>query len=85
MISSIQKLILNIPVSWHWHHVASHQDASPGNLDEWAIMNIQMDKDAKQFWEQLSREGCKPSLQQLPGEGWTIWQGKKFHPYKLST
>jgi len=42
-------------------------------------MNIQMDKDAKQFWEQLSREGGRyePSLQQLLGEGWTILQGKK--------
>jgi len=40
-------------------------------------MNIQMDTDAKQFWEQLSREGYEPSLQQLLGEGWTILQGKK--------
>jgi len=36
MISSIQKLILRIPVSWHWHHVAGHQDASSGILNNWA-------------------------------------------------
>jgi len=77
MISSIRKLISSIPVSWHWHHVAGHQEASSGNLDKWAIMNIQMDKDAKQFWEQLSKQGYMPTSQSLPGEGWTIWQGKK--------
>jgi len=36
-----------------------------------------MDKDAKQFWEQLSKQGYMPTSQSLPGEGWTIWQGKK--------
>jgi len=34
MISSIQKLISRIPVSWHWHHMAGHQDASSGILNE---------------------------------------------------
>jgi len=31
MISSIRKHILSIPVSWHWHHTAGHQEASSGN------------------------------------------------------
>jgi len=57
--------------------MAGHQDASSSTLDDWAILNIQMDKEAKQFWEQLNQQGYVPSSQQLLGEGWTIWQGKK--------
>jgi len=71
-ILSIQILTTKMPINWHWHHVAGHQDDENIVLDQWATCNIQMDMAAKGFWETLHTWGHQPSSTRLPYEGWTL-------------
>jgi len=77
MITSIQNMIDNTPIDWHWKHVAGHQDDKTDLLDRWVERNIQMDAEAKAFWTQLHDQGFQHCSCHLPGEGWTIWIDQK--------
>jgi len=43
----------NLQVSWTHKHVKGHQDDLSEDLDQWALLNVQMDEIAKQFLQHM--------------------------------
>jgi len=75
LITSIRNMIKESPIGWQWHHVEGHQDQkASADLDHWAVLNIQMDKKAKEYWKYLSKNGHHPTSATLPMEGWSMWR-----------
>jgi hypothetical protein len=62
LISAIRKLVGQIQGQITWRHIKGHQDTVTNDLDMWAQYNIQMDKEAKQFWA----ETCDISNEERP-------------------
>jgi len=53
-ITSIQEMIENLPITWHWHHVARHQDNQVSMvLNQWAKLNIRMNLEAKKICQEI--------------------------------
>ena len=51
LLSAAHHALLTSPISWTYHHVKGHQDDDPdATLDQWALLNIQMDSLAKAYW-----------------------------------
>ena len=52
LISATRWLLKEINGKYNWKHIKGHQDDDArAVLDEWAYWNIQMDRDAKQIWD----------------------------------
>jgi len=62
------------PIKWQWCHIFGHQDQVKNGSDLMLLesLNIQMDTNAKCWWEILSNAKHQPIPVVIPGEGWTI-------------
>jgi hypothetical protein len=68
--------------NWSWRHVKGHQDDTGVPLDFWAQLNVQMDSDAKQHWDE-THTSATPS-QKIWGEPWRVWLGSNKITSSLS-
>ena len=51
LLSAIESIALELPISIKWRHVDGHQDDSRiGPLDRWEALNCEMDQAAKDRW-----------------------------------
>ena len=70
IVAAIRHMVQNSPVQWQPKHVKGHQDSDrKATLDEWAIGNIQVDKDANITRESMAEA---PPETHLPGELWSL-------------
>jgi len=80
-IKAICHEVKQSPLEWKWQHIYGHQDTTADGcvLDQWALLNIEMDTAAKDWLLALQTKGHTPTLAHIPGEGWNIWSsGHKF-------
>jgi putative intracellular protease/amidase len=77
LVTGTRKMLQQSPIHWTAHHVLGHQDDDPdATLDRWAILNIEMDMAAKEYWlETTEMEQRPPPLYQIAGEPWALWIG----------
>ena len=63
-----------------------HQDDDPDTiLDQWALLNIQMDNLAKSYWHKQVNSAPQ-TIQALTGEYWPIFvNGRKVHSALCTT
>ena len=55
LLSAIESIALELPISIHWRHVDGHQDDGRiGPLDRWEALNCEMDQAAKDRWQRSS-------------------------------
>lgn len=73
ILSASYALLWQSHIKWFSHHVKGHQDdESPlGELDRWALLNIQMDRKAKEL---LCRAVPGQRHFTVPHEAWSIWK-----------
>ena len=70
IVAAIRHELQHSPITWTPKHVKGHQDHNQSQyLDEWAQGNIQVDLKANEARETIV---TTPSLEQLPGEMWSI-------------
>jgi hypothetical protein len=69
---TIWKVIAALPISYELHHVKGHQDeAQPTEeLDQWSLLNIEMDTVAKTVLNSWSED---LDNQQIEGKPWAVW------------
>jgi len=83
LIYSIRKQIAELPITCSWRWIEGHQDDKPGSakgtLDEWAKLNIRMDRRAKRHWMK-TYERATPPNQRFQHERVVI----RLHGRKLS-
>jgi hypothetical protein len=66
----------NLQVSWTHKHVKGHQDDLSEDLDQWVLLNVQMDKIAQQFLQQAV---VSSRHYDIKGELWQLWvKGSKI-------
>jgi hypothetical protein len=78
IIMAVRTIVAETTWDWHWKHVKGHQDEVTAceDLDRWSKWNIEMDKEAKKFWETTAMITILPTIQ---GEPWrTITKGTKI-------
>jgi hypothetical protein len=78
IIMAVRSLVAETNWNWHWKHVKGHQDDDIpiDQLDCWSKWNIEMDKEAKIFWDETVTETILPKIE---GEPWrTIINGIKI-------
>ena len=81
LIKAIRHELQQSPLEWKWRHIYGHQDTAAEEvvLDQWALLNIEMDTAAKAWLRVLQIRGHHPTSAYIPGEGWNIWSsGHKF-------
>jgi hypothetical protein len=84
IISAIDKMICDSPITWHWRHVKGHQDNTIGPLDRWASLNIEMDTAAKA--RRVIDEQDPPLIQHtIEHEMWRIYKQDSKGFTKIST
>jgi len=83
LISAIQMALVHSPIKWQWCHIHRHQDQVKHGSELLPLksLHIQMDTNAKQWWENLSQAKHQPIPAAIPGKGWTIY----LHQCKLAT
>jgi hypothetical protein len=69
LIMAIRTVISQSCWQWDWIHVKGHQDDTNGleELDQWSLWNIQMDAEAKRFWNTVHHQYIDPLIR---GEPW---------------
>jgi hypothetical protein len=76
MLSALQTMIADSPVSWTTHHVDGHQDNDvTATLDWWAVPNIQMDNLTKVFW--MNHSHSASVSYPISDEGFQVWLGDR--------
>jgi hypothetical protein len=88
LICAVQRMIAITPITFVSHWVKGHQDDDPQReLDHWAEMNIDMDRNAKAHWWQLHDAG-EPVVpqQELYMEPWSLYRNgvKIVRDFRLS-
>jgi len=81
LIKAIRAALAASPITWKWLHIRGHQDETVdrSQLDQWALLNIEMDTNAKAWLEHLLQTNYVPRSIFIPGEGWSCWvNGAKF-------
>jgi hypothetical protein len=73
LITATRAMLRKCPVTWIPHHVKGHQDDDPNaTLDLWALLNIEMDDQAKLHWAETAT--LPRTIQHtISGEPWTLW------------
>ena len=80
LLSATRAALRASTIKWTFRHVKGHQDDDPDAiLDQWALLNIQMDNLAKSHWqEQVTLAPL--TMQILAGEYWPVFlNGRKVH------
>ena len=73
MISGIQGMTNDSKIQYSTRHIKGHQDdIAEADLDKWAILNIECDLRAKEFWKEIKVGYRKPPHTMKKG----IWQVK---------
>ena len=75
LIKTIRHHVSISPVTWRYMHVRGHQDDDKeAVLDDWALANIRMDKEAERYWMQKYGRGSRerPNPPRMQGEGWRV-------------
>ena len=75
LLKVIHHAIANSRIEWVPKHVEGHQDdKADNNLDEWARANIEVDREAGEYWEHMygTGERDRPSPSRMTGEGWRV-------------
>jgi len=77
-IFAIQLALSQSPVQWQWQHIHGHEDKNKDALDLSLMecLNIQMDANAKHWWDHVSQATHQPTSTIIPGEGWSIFHQK---------
>jgi hypothetical protein len=80
MISSqhqaIRRLMQDAPIAVELFHIKGHQDdVSEAKLDRFALLNIDMDANARAHWTMVHDEDDAPHNECIPGKGWPLWIG----------
>lgn len=53
LIYAIRYILRHTGIRFNWKHIKGHQDNDENAiLDKWAMFNIQMDQEAKDYWQQ---------------------------------
>jgi len=62
-IFAIQQALSQSPVQWQWQHICRHQDQNKDALDLSLMehLNIQMDANAKCWWDHVSQAQHQPT------------------------
>jgi hypothetical protein len=77
IIGGIRQTMRGCSISWKSRHVKGHQDDNvDAILDNWAILNIEMDQKAKAHW-QLTHAATRPRQERIFGEPWALWIGNR--------
>jgi hypothetical protein len=79
MILAIRSIRQRTHCDWVWRHVKGHQDDTGEALDFWALLNVQMDTDAKQHWADTHNSAVP--YHRICGEPWRLWLG----PQKITS
>jgi hypothetical protein len=76
LISAIRRLMRDAPIKVELFHIKGHQDdVSEAKLDWFALLNIDMDANAKAHWTMVHDDDDAPRHELIPGEGWPLWIG----------
>ena len=75
LISAMCMKVSHSPLWWRWRHIKGHQDDDEeGDLDKWALLNIEMDALTKAYW--WWQVDCQAAPQQkIEDECWRVWLG----------
>ena len=79
-MSAAHHALLTSPVSWTYHHIKGHQDDDPNaTLDQWVLLNIQMDSLAKAYWMETLHQPTSCNMV-FENEIWPIFhRNQKVH------
>jgi len=76
IIQAMRTMIAQTKLSWSWEHVWGHQDDMGQQLTTMEQRNMDMDKAAKEHWQQQQHQQ-QTTLIHFVGESWHIFVGKR--------
>ena len=72
LLTATRSMLKRCPVDLLFRHVKGHQDDDfQAELDEWALLNIEMDDGAKEHWHRC--KDIQNKAQYVFGEPWPLW------------